>query len=97
MSSPEGSTETICDMCTRLVEPHAHYVVKIEVLADPEIPPISGEALEETDYRDKIRELLYSMKESTPRELQDGVYRRFEFRLCPACQRRYLENPLPPA
>jgi hypothetical protein len=83
-------------MCHRLIEPYAHYVVKIEVVANPEIPPVTAEYLEETDYREKIRQLLESMKDASPRELQDGVYRRFEFRLCPRCQRRYLENPLPP-
>ena len=93
MSSPE----TICDICHRLIEPHAHYVVKIEVTANPEMPPVGRAELEETDYRETIRQLLEQMKDASPRELQDDVYRRFEFRLCPACQRRYLENPLPPA
>jgi hypothetical protein len=27
-------------------------------------------------------------------ELQDGVHRRFEYKLCPACQRQFLTNPL---
>ena len=84
-------------MCHRLVEPHAQYLVTIEVTANPEMPPVSRSELEETDYRETIRQLLESMKDASPRELQDDVYRRFEFRLCPACQRRYLENPLPPA
>jgi hypothetical protein len=90
-----SSSETICDMCHRLIEPHVHYVVKIEVFADPAMPAITRDELDETDYRQKIHDLLQSMKDTSPRELQDGVHRRFEFRLCPICQRRYLENPLP--
>jgi hypothetical protein len=84
-------------MCHRLISSHAQYVVKIEVYADPAMPEVTRAELEETDYAEAIRKLLESMKDVPARELQDDVYRRFQFHLCPGCQRRYLENPLPPA
>lgn len=88
-------SDLLCDMCHRMVELHTSYLVKIEVLAEPSVPEVTAEEFASIDYRDEIRKLLASMKDASPRELQDGVYRRFQFRLCPGCQRRYLENPLP--
>lgn len=77
-----------------MLAPHAQYVVKIEVFADPQLPAVSGEELATTDYRAQIQALLEQMAHASPAELQDQVYRRFAFRLCPSCQRRYVENPL---
>lgn len=88
-------TETICDRCHRLIAPGEQYIVKIEILADPEPPAMRRDEIQSTDYREEMRRLLALMENSTPRELQDDVYRRFEFRLCRPCQQRYLENPLP--
>lgn len=47
-----------------------------------------------TDFDAVLAELFRQMSQMTAEELQDGVHRRFEYRLCPACQRRYLANPL---
>ena len=83
-----------CDLCRRDLPAHASYVVRIDVFADPSIPPTSAEALAAADFDQAYNELLEEMQGMTAEELQDGVHRRFEFRLCPACQRRFLANPL---
>jgi hypothetical protein len=83
-----------CDLCDRPILPHEHYVVKMDVYADPEMPPVSGEEMAETDYQQAMAELMEQMKAMTAEDLQDQVHRRFEFKLCRACQMRFLVNPL---
>jgi hypothetical protein len=84
----------LCDLCDRPVSPHGHYIVKIDVYADPEMPAVTGEEMEEADYQQAMKELMEQMQGMTADELQDQVHRRFEFKLCRACQMRFLVNPL---
>ena len=84
----------LCDLCDRPVPPHRHYIVRIDVFADPEMPAVTSEEMEEADYQSAMKELLEQMKGMTADELQDQVHRRFEFKLCRACQMRFLVNPL---
>ena len=84
----------ICDMCGRTIAPHAHYIVKMEIFADPAMPPISSEELQELDLERTMAELLEQMKGLSADDLQDQVHRSFEFRVCRACQMRLLANPL---
>ena len=35
-----------CDLCGREVELHESYVVRIDVFADPSVPPMSTEELQ---------------------------------------------------
>ena len=83
-----------CDLCDRAMDKHASYVVRMDVFADPAMPPLSEDELMGTDFDATLDELLDEMKGMTAEELQDGVHRRFEFRLCPGCHRRFLANPL---
>jgi len=83
-----------CDACGRIVPKHAHYVVRIDVFADPAMPQTSSEELAEMDFDAAFAELIEQMKSMTADELQDQVHRRFEYRICPACQRKFLANPL---
>ena len=73
---------------------HASYVVRMDVYADPSMPAISTEDLEEMDFDATLDQLMEEMKGMTAGDLQDGVHRRFEFRLCPPCHRRFLANPM---
>jgi hypothetical protein len=50
--------------------------------------------MEETNYQQAMAELIEQMKGLSADELQDQVARRFEFKLCRACQMRFLANPL---
>ena len=84
----------LCDLCDRPMPQHASYVVRMDVYADPTIPPLNTEEIEETDFDDTFNTLLDEMKNITADDLQDGVHRRFEYRLCPLCHRRFLANPL---
>lgn len=88
------SQAVICDSCGRRVEPHGHYVVKMEVYADPSMPAVTTDELEEKDLAAGMQDLIDQMKGMTADELQDQVHRRFEFKLCRECQAKFLANPL---
>ena len=84
----------ICDLCGDTVPPHAHYIIRVDVYADPSIPPVTADELEETDHDAKIADLIQQMKAMSPDDLQDQVHRRFEYRICRPCHRNFLANPL---
>jgi len=90
MTSPRA----LCDLCNRPISPHGHYIVLIDVFADPQMPAVTSEEMEEADYQAAMKELMEQMKGMSADELQDQVHRRFEFKLCRACQMRFLVNPL---
>jgi len=83
-----------CDLCGREGELHDSYVVRIDVFADPSVPPMSGEELQSIDFDQTVSDLMEQMKHLSADDLQDDVHRRFEYRLCRPCQRQYLANPL---
>src|SRR4051812_30829713 len=86
--------QVLCDICHRGVDLHASYIVRIDVFADPTVPPLNSDDPEAPGFDQALDDLMEQMKEMTTEELQDGVHRRFEYRLCPACQLRFLANPL---
>ena len=88
------SERVICDLCGQSVPPHAHYVVRIDVFADPAMPPIDTEELQEIEFDDAFAKLMDQMKHMSADDLQDGVHRRFEYKLCRPCQMKFLSNPL---
>lgn len=88
------SDRVTCDLCDRQLVKHASFVVRIDVFADPSMPPLSTAELGETDFDATLDQLIDEMKGMTTDDLQDGVHRRFEFRLCPGCHRRFLANPM---
>ena len=91
---PEMAKRVMCDLCNRPVSQHGHYIVKIDVYADPEMPAVTSEEMQEADYQQAMKELMEQMQGMTADELQDQVHRRFEFKLCRPCQMRFLVNPL---
>ena len=83
-----------CDLCGREIPKQGHYVVRIEVFADPAMPKVTAEEIERMDFAKVMKELLAQMHGMSGEELQNQVYRKFEYRVCGACQRRVLANPL---
>ncbi len=83
-----------CDLCGAVVSPHGHYIVRIDVFADPSVPSTTSDELEEKDFQAELAALLEEMKGLSADDLQDQVHRRFEFKLCRACQIKFLVNPL---
>jgi len=84
----------ICELCGRKIDAHNHYIVRIDVFADPSMPPTSSAELDAVDFDAVVDDLLEQMKDMTTEELADQVHRRFEVKICPACQPEFLANPL---
>jgi len=91
--APMTGRET-CAICQRGVTRGEGYVVRIDLMADPRMPELSGEDLGEIDLNSAIRAAIEEANKLTAEDLQDGVHRRFEYRLCAVCHRRVLANPL---
>ena len=81
-------------MCGRGVALGEGYVVRMDVMADPRLPEMSGEEIEGMDLGAAMRAAIEEAKNLSAEDLQDGVHRRFEYRLCPVCHKRFLANPL---
>ena len=86
--------QSACDICGKAILANEHYVVRIDVFADPSMPATTSEALEKTNFDEAIANLLDQMKHLSEEDLQDQVHRRFEYRICRKCQPRFLANPL---
>jgi hypothetical protein len=83
-----------CAFCDRPIEVGTGYVARIDVFADPQLPPMSSEQIESANLNATMAELMAQMNGMSQEELQDSVHRRFEYRLCPLCHRSFLANPL---
>jgi hypothetical protein len=83
-----------CDRCGDTIPPHAHYVVKLTVYADPTLPATTSDDIEETDYDRRLSDLMRQMEKMTAQELADSVHWEREFKICRPCQTRLLANPL---
>lgn len=83
-----------CGLCGKLVPPHGHYIVRIDVFADPTMPDVNLDDLDEMNAEQTISQLLDQMKQMSADELQDQVHRRFEYQICRTCQVKFLANPL---
>lgn len=91
---PDAHDEPPCDICARPIAPGSGYLVRIDVFADPQLPPMSADDIAAADVNATLAELMHQIEGMSESELQDGVHRRFEYRLCPACHGGYLANPL---
>jgi len=84
----------ICELCGKAIPVPSSYIVRIDIFADPSMPTTTSDELAATDFDEAIARLLDEMRDLSADELQDQVYRRFEFRLCVGCQPKLLANPL---
>ena len=83
-----------CDMCgCDLSECTLDYAVIIEVVSG-DIRKDIGKDIK-GDVREEIERLIREAEKKSESELMDGVYRKMRFRICPDCQKKYLENPIP--
>lgn len=83
-----------CDLCHKPISPHAHYIVRMDIFADPSMAAVTTEQWQAADFADEMAKLLKELEQFTGDELQDQVHRRLEYRLCVRCHRTFLANPL---
>jgi hypothetical protein len=78
----------------KLLEPGRgeFYVIAIEAVADPTPPSFDGDEAVR-DYRADWREIVAALKDVSPQEALDQVYRRVVIHLCNGCYREWIENP----
>jgi len=84
-------------MCGKLllVDEDTRYVVEILVYAAYDPMEITRDDLAK-DHLAEIRALVAELSKRDPQELEDEVSKCLRFNLCPACQKKYIANPLPP-
>ncbi len=83
-----------CDVCGKnLKKEELRYRVKIEVCAIYEQNEIHLTDLIR-NHQEEIIQLIRKMEEMSAEELEEQIYKSFEFDLCPTCHRAYLHNPL---
>ena len=88
------SARFICDRCGDTIAPHAHYIVKMQVYADPSLPAVTSDDIEETDYAHRMSELLKQMETMSADQLEDAVHWQREFKICRSCQFKLIRDPL---
>lgn len=77
-----------------MLPPHGFYLVRIDVFAEPTLPAVSSEELEEMDTNATIEQLINQLRHMSADDAQDQVFRRFLYPICAACQPNVLANPL---
>jgi hypothetical protein len=84
-----------CDRCGRELPKDSalRYEVIIEVKAAYDPMNLTNEDLGR-DFQAEIAKVLQQLEGLSMAEAQNQVYRRFDFDLCPGCQREYLRQPL---
>ena len=80
--------------CGLLVDDDVRYIAKIEVYAAYDVMEIGPGDLEAATP-DRYRKLIEEIEGRDAEELEREVYVRFQYDLCPRCQRRYIQHPLP--
>jgi hypothetical protein len=66
----------------------------MQVYADPSLPAVSSDDIEEADYPNRMAELLKQMRGMSAEQLEDAVYWQREFKICRSCQIRLIADPL---
>ena len=84
----------LCSHCLKVLEPGRgdFYEVTIDAVADPSPPVIEASDLRRDLSRD-WREIVAALRETSPQEALDQVYRRVVIHLCNGCFREWIENP----
>ncbi|MCP4641678.1 MAG: hypothetical protein GY851_14640 [bacterium] len=83
-----------CDGCGKELERGAlRYKVKMDVRAAYD-ELVVGLAELVRDHRAEMLRLIDQLKDKDPAEIEETIYKAFEFDLCPACQRAFIKGPL---
>src|SRR5687768_6512353 len=85
---------TTCAVCDAPLPPHGFYIVRMEVFAEPSIPPLTEDQVNSLDFDKELDGLLKQMEKLSEDELQDQVHRHFAFHVCARCHAKVLANPL---
>jgi len=84
----------LCSRCLRVLEPGRgdFYEVTIDAVADPS-PPIIEPGDLGRDLSGNWRQIVAELRNTSPQEALDQVFRRVVIHLCNGCFREWIENP----
>jgi len=78
-----------CKLCGKfLPKADCFYDVKIEIISGKNQLLMGEEKPEE--LREQIDELLKKIAKTDPKELEEGIYLKREFHLCPECRAQLI-------
>lgn len=85
-----------CDRCQKslLVHENVRYKVIIQVESAYDPLELTKKDLEQKKHEDIVQDILKSIEDKSAEELEAEIHKRFEFDLCLACQREYINDPL---
>ena len=86
-----------CAVCGNALAPADFFVVRIEGFYTPDLPDFSAKDIENATRR-KIEALQEKVAQAGVEglvELEEEVYKRYTYRMCRACYKRYITRPLP--
>jgi hypothetical protein len=85
-----------CDLCEKPLSANSEvrYELRMEIKAAYDPLVLDDEDLQK-DHQIEIARVLRQLEGLTTLEAQNEVHQVFDFDLCRACQRRFLQNPLP--
>jgi hypothetical protein len=81
-----------CDLCGQPLR-EERFVARVEVYPAYDPDDIDEEDLD-ADHLQQVAETLADAHEGSHPSLDDCEPKNFRFDLCPACHRRYVEDPL---
>lgn len=84
-----------CDMCgaAMVANDAQRYIVKMEVFAAA--GPVDLDTLKSGDPEAQLADVLETLRQADPDEVENQTYRAFRFDVCNACRRKLIDQPLP--
>jgi hypothetical protein len=83
----------LCARCATELTPGAgtFFEVQIQAVADPSPPELPAWDL--ATVRQEIARTLHELRDVSPQEAMDQVFRRLTIHLCNRCYRSWIEDP----
>ncbi len=90
-------SDLACDRCGRslLAFEDVRYKLEMRVYAAYDPLELTRKELEEGDHAAEIKRLIELAEKRDAEELENEVFKVFNFDLCLRCQREFLKDPLP--
>lgn len=83
-----------CDGCGKaLAQGELRYRVAIDVRAVYDQLEVGLLELVR-DHRQEMLDLIEKLRDNSPEQIEETVYKMLKFDLCPACQRAYIADPI---
>ncbi len=84
-----------CDRCKRVIDPEddVRYVVRLEVQAIMGSLEMDDDP-DDHDHLLEVHEILERIEDEESDLVGDDIYQHRRYDLCPACYRKFMQNPV---